>query len=343
MIRFGITGTGRISDWVLKGAVQDPRFTAVAVCSRSRERGEEFVRKHPEAFCRDAKVFTSFEDMAVCPEVDAIYIGTPNSTHCSYTIAALNAGKHVLCEKPLGCNASEVKRMVEVSQRSGRALMEAMISTLNPNFRAAKEMLPSIAPVRHYNSSFCQYSSRYEDLRKGIVSNSFNPLSGGGAAADVGIYTTYPTVVLFGRPLSVKGNNVMFETESGPTDVHGTIELEYPGMTAVLSYSKAVDSFLPTDICGENGNIILDDIHICRNLSFRPHGTPNSGRSIKDSPVIVRSGLGKDEYFYEFEEFISVIERGEIESEINTHEISLIDREILDAVKTINSSKYCRF
>lgn len=57
----------------------------------------------------------------------------------------------------------------------------------------------------------------------------------------------------------------------------------------------------------------------------------------------MRSGLGKDEYLYEFEEFISVIERGEIESEINTHEISLINREILDAVKTINSAKYCRF
>ena len=317
---------------MLKGAVQDLRFKAVAVCSRSRERGEEFVRKHPEAFCCDAKVFTSFEEMAACPEVDAIYIGTPNSTHCAYTIAALNAGKHVLCEKPLGCSAAEVRQMVEASQRSGKALMEAMISTLNPNFRAAREMLPSIGPVRHYNSSFCQYSSRYGELRKGIVSNSFNPLMGGGASGDVGIYTTYPAVALFGRPLSVKSNIVHFETQFGPTDVHGTIELEYPEMTAVLSYSKVVDSFLPTEICGEKGNIIMDEIHICRNLSFCPHGTPTSGRGGKPSPTSVRSGLEKDEYFYEFEEFISVIERRGIESAVNTHEISLINREILDAV-----------
>ena len=331
MTRFGITGTGRISDWVLKGAVQDSRFTAVAVCSRSRERGEEFIRRHPEAFADDAQVFTSIEEMAACPEVDAIYIGTPNSTHCSYTLAALAAGKHVLCEKPLGCNAGEVRQMIEASRRSGKALMEAMVSTLNPNFRAAREMLPSIAPVRHYNSSFCQYSSRYEDLKKGIVSNSFNPLSGGGASGDVGIYTTYPAVVLFGRPQSVKSNIVRLDTAFGPTDVHGTIELEYPGMTAVLSYSKVIDSFLPTDICGEKGNILMDEIHICRSLSFCPHGAPTSGRGGKPVPTVVSSGLGKDEYFYEFEEFISMIGRGVIESEVNSHEISLINREILDA------------
>lgn len=334
MVRFGIAGTGRISDWALRGAVQDRRFKAAAVCSRSRERGEEFIRKHPEAFTADARVFTSFGQMAASSGLDAIYIATPNSTHCDYAITALRAGKHVLCEKPLACSAEEVRMMTEASRKSGKALMEAMISTLNPNFLAAREMIPAIAPVRHYNSSFCQYSSRYDELKKGIVSNSFNPLSGGGASGDVGIYVTYPAVVLFGRPLSVKSNIVRFDTAYGSTDVHGTILLEYPDMTAVLSYSKVVDSFAPTEICAEKGNLILDETHICRQLSFCPHRTPTSGRGEKCTPNVLRSGLERDEYFYEFEEFISVIERGDIESRINSHEISLINREILDAALT---------
>ena len=88
MVRFGIAGTGRISDWALRGAGQERRFKAAAVCSRSRERGEEFIRKHPEAFTADARVFTSFGQMAASSGLDAIYIATPNSTHCDYAITA---------------------------------------------------------------------------------------------------------------------------------------------------------------------------------------------------------------------------------------------------------------
>ncbi|MBO6083099.1 MAG: Gfo/Idh/MocA family oxidoreductase, partial [Bacteroidales bacterium] len=93
MIRFGIVGTGRISDWVLQGAIQDPRFQAVAVCSRKADTAAAFISSHPQVFGPDAKAFTSIEAMAACPEVDVIYIGTPNTTHCPYTLAAIAAGK----------------------------------------------------------------------------------------------------------------------------------------------------------------------------------------------------------------------------------------------------------
>ena len=80
MIRFGIVGTGRISDWVLKGAGQDERVKVTAVCSRSVEAAEAFIDRNPLA--ADAKIYTSVEEMAADPEVDAVYIGTPNQTHC---------------------------------------------------------------------------------------------------------------------------------------------------------------------------------------------------------------------------------------------------------------------
>ena len=332
--RFAIVGTGRISDWVLKGAVQDPRFRATAVCSRSLEKAEAFIAGHPEAFTAGARAFDNFNQMLEWDGIDAVYIGTPNSTHCRFTVDALNAGKHVLCEKPLACSTDEVMQMIRASINSGKTLMEAMISTLNPNFIKAKELLPSIGPIRHYNSSYCQYSTKYDALKQGVVSNSFNPIMGGGALADIGIYTTFAAISLFGRPQKINSNPVLMNTEFGDTDIQGTVELSYPGMTAVLSFSKAIDSSLPTEICGEKGSILMDAVHICRKVQFIPHSEPTSGRSAQEGPREICSGLEHDEYYYEFKEFIDTVEAGKIESSVNTHNISLANRELMDAISS---------
>lgn len=330
--RFGIVGTGRISDWILKGAVQDPRFRATAVCSRSEEHARDFISRHPEAFGSDAKIFTSVEEMASCPDVDAVYIGTPNKTHHPFTLACLSRGKHVICEKPLACDEKEVQEMIDASRSNGAALMEAMISTLNPNFLAARELMGKIGTVRHYHSGFCQYSSKYEDLKRGIVSNSFNPKMGGGALADIGIYTTYPAIVLFGAPKKVLPAMVNVPSDSGDVNIQGSVTLEYEGMTADLVFSKACDSLVPTEICGEEGNILLDAVHICRELQYAPHAAPTSGRGKGASKQIICSGLEYDEYYYEFKEFIDVVQSGRLESEINSQLNSLENRRLMDAI-----------
>jgi len=206
--RFGIVGTGRISDWVLKGAVMEPRFEAAAVCSRSRESGKAFAEAHGIA-----KVYTDIDEMASDPEIDAIYIGTPNSTHHDLAILCMNHGKHVLCEKPMAANAKEVKEMIDVARANGVMLMEAMISTLCPNFVAARARLAEMGDVRHYFASFCQYSSKYDLVKRIIageddspVPSSFNPDCCGGALMDIGIYPIYPMVSLFGRPKGIKAS-----------------------------------------------------------------------------------------------------------------------------------------
>ena len=222
MVRFGIVGTGRISDWVLKGAAQDSRIKVTAVCSRTVEAAEAFVQRNTLA--AGATIYTSVEEMVADPQVDAVYIGTPNQTHCKYTITALNAGKHVLCEKPLAINAEEGRRMVEAARRSGCLLMEAMISTLNPNFTEAVARMNEIAPVRNYSSYFCQYSSKYEALKRGEVATAFKPGTAG-ALRDVGVYTLYPLVALFGRPATVTAKIAKVSTPDGDTDVYGTAHL----------------------------------------------------------------------------------------------------------------------
>ena len=156
-IRFGVVGTNNITDWVIAGGRQDDRFELAAVCSRTAERAEEFAAKHGIPH-----TFTSLEEMASSDLVDAIYIATPNCCHASQAILCMDHGKHVLCEKPFASNAAEVRSMIDAARRNNVTLMEAMISTLNPNFIIAKNRMKDLGTIRRYFSSYCQYSSRYD-------------------------------------------------------------------------------------------------------------------------------------------------------------------------------------
>ena len=334
MLRVGIIGTGRISDWVLKGAAQDPRIKVNAVCSRTVEAAEAFVQRN--SLAEGARIYTSVEEMATDPDVDAVYVGTPNQTHCSYTKICLKAGKHVLCEKPLAVNAAEGREMVAAAKESGCLLMEAMVSTLNPNFRAAAERIAEIAPIRNYISSYCQYSSKYDALKKGVVASCFQPGTAG-AVRDIGVYVIYPLVALFGRPQTVRGNLRTFKTEEGVSDVHGTAFLGYEGMDATITWSKICDSFVPTEISGEQGNLVLDEIHIARKAELIPHTAPSSGQGPKAGRTVISEGLPYNEYYYEFKEFADLVEQGKTESEVNSLQTSLTALEVIDEILSCQS------
>ena len=152
-IRFGVVGTNNITDWVIAGGRQDERFELVAVCSRTQEKADEFAAKH-----NIPHTFTSLEEMAKSPLIDAVYIATPNYVHAKQSILCMSHGKHVLCEKPFASNADEVKQMIEAAKKYGVLLMEAMIATLNPNFAIVKNHLKNLGTIRRYFASYCQYS-----------------------------------------------------------------------------------------------------------------------------------------------------------------------------------------
>ena len=337
--RFGIVGTGRISDWVLKGAVLDPRFEAAAICSRTREKAEEFASAHGIG-----KIYTDIDAMASDPDIDAIYIGTPNHTHHDIAIRCLNHGKHVLCEKPLASNALEVRDMMAAANANGVMLMEAMISTLTPNFRAAAQALKTLGTPRRYFSAYCQYSSRY-DLFKRIISgedrspvpSSFNPDCSGGVTMDIGIYTIYPMVVLFGAPDSLEASlttcSVPVPGGMKPIDLQGSVLFRYPEMEAVVMYSKIADSNLPAEIACDGGILTLDHINIARRVWITPRGIPSSGRSNGPSANEITVQVDKNEYFCEFREFIDTVQSGGRESSVNTLATSLAVAKILDEIR----------
>lgn len=316
-IRFGVIGTNFITDWVIAGGLQDERFELVAVYSRTQEQADCFAAKHKIPY-----TFTSLAEMASSSLIDAVYVASPNFLHAEQSIFMMEHGKHVLCEKPFASNAREVTDMIASARKNDVVLMEAMKPTLTPNFLAVRDNLNKIGKIRRYFSSYCQYSSRYDKFKEGIVLNAFNPKLSNGAIMDIGVYTIYPMVVLFGRPDTIHATGIKLYSGA---DGQGCITFGYKEMDAMVMYSKIANSALPTEIQGEDGIITLDRINIVSDvrLIYRAGGGQN----------LTVNSAETNEYYYEIKEFIDLIQSGKRESVINSSEHSLITMEIIDEVR----------
>lgn len=316
-IRFGIIGTNFITEKILEAAKQEPRFELAAVYSRTQEKAKEFAGKHGID-----NTFTSLEEMAASPLIDAVYIASPNSLHAEQSILFMKHGKHVLCEKPFASNAREVKEMIAAAKENDVVLMEAMKPSMTPNFSAIMDNIKKIGTVRRYFSCYCQYSSRYDQLKEGTILNAFKPELSNGAVMDLGVYTIYPMVVLFGKPKTISATGLKLSTG---VDGQGAVNFEYDGMNATILYSKIADSALPTEIQGEEGTITADRINIISEVTLKLRGN-------NETEIISKPNLSH-EYYYEIAEFINLIQSGKRDSEINSHQNSLITMEIIDEIR----------
>ena len=315
-VRFGVIGTNFIVDKVLEAARLDHRFELTAIYSRTQERADEFAKKH-----NVPHTFTSLEDMLSSNLIDAVYIASPNSLHASQSILCMQHGKHVFCEKPFASNANEVKAMIAAAEKYNVRLMEAMKPTMTPNFSTIKDNLKEIGTIRKYFSCYCQYSSRYDKLKEGVILNAFNPSLSNGAVMDLGVYTIYPMVVLFGRPKKIRATGLKLFTGA---DGQGSVNFEYEGMDATVMYSKIADSSLPTEIQGEEGTITADRINIINKVTLKKRG---------GEEIIISTPNPTHEYYFEVAEFIDLIQKNERESTINSLENSLITIEIIDEIR----------
>jgi scyllo-inositol 2-dehydrogenase (NADP+) len=316
MIRFGVIGTNFITVQLLDSMKGMPDFTLTAVYSRTEEKAKEFAAKYEAKF-----TFTNIGEMAKSDEIDAVYIASPNSFHASQSITFLKNGKHVLCEKPMASNTRELEEMQKVAKDNNVLLMEAMKTTLLPNFKSIQENLYKIGKVRRFFGSYCQYSSRYDSYKQGTILNAFNPVFSNGSLMDLGVYSLYPMVVLFGKPKEIKATAVMLD--SG-VDGGGSILLQYDEMDAVVLHSKINNSYLPSEIQGENGSILLDKMSTPNKVEIRyKDGTVESISQLQDKPFM----------YYEVEEFINLIKSGKTESAINSFLHSKITAEIIDEAR----------
>jgi predicted dehydrogenase len=315
-MRFGVIGTNWITEQFIQAARESEEFVLSAVYSRTEERAKDFAAKYDIP-----NIYTDVETMAASDQLDAVYIASPNSFHAKQAIVFMNQGKHVLCEKPIASNAAETKAMTAAAQTNQVLLMEALKSTLMPNFRTIVDNLHKIGTVRRYFASYCQYSSRYDAFKQGNILNAFNPVYSNGSLMDLGIYCLYPMAALFGKPNSVQATGVLL---SSGVDGEGSMVMSYKDMDAVILHSKISNSCLPAEIQGENGTIVIDKINQPENVKI--HYKDGSVEDITVPQV-------KPTMYYEVREFIELAKSGRIESTVNSHVISIATMEIMDEAR----------
>ncbi len=260
MLNFVTVGRNFIVDRFMTAASEISEISFYGAYSRNYDTGKEFAEKYG-----GGKVFTDIYDLCEDENIDFVYLANPNKFHKEFAVKLLNAGKHVLCEKPAATNAEDFEEMTEAAENGGAVLMEAMMPVHSPAMKKTKEWLGKIGKMRRATLSFCQYSSRYDKFKNGIVENAFKKELQGGSLMDIGIYPLAFMHSLFGTPFDFTG---FADFLPDSIDGHGTVLAKYDGMICELLYSKITDGRLPSEIQGENGNIIIDKMSRPKKISL---------------------------------------------------------------------------
>ena len=215
-VRWGLLSTARINQAVLAGVRQTDRAEVVAVASREQQRADDYAREHGIE-----RAHGSYEALLDDPDVEVIYVSLPNSLHVEWSVRALEAGKHVLCEKPFDRGPREVERAFDAADQAGRLLMEAFMYRHHPQTKKLQEVVAAgaIGELRHLRSSFSFTLDNPDDVR-------LAPELDGGSLMDVGCYCLSISRLLAGEPEQVFGLQ-----RSGTTGVDlGFVGvLEFPG------------------------------------------------------------------------------------------------------------------
>ena len=320
-LKIGMIGTNFISDDFFEAAAQVPGAEICAIYSRKQETGDTFAAKHGIP-----KVYTDYDEF-LDSDLDAVYVASPNFAHCPQTLQALKRKKHVLCEKVMAVNEQEVRSMIDCARENTVVLLEAMRPDFDPAFDLIEENLPRIGKLRRATFEFCQYSSRYDSYREGIIQNAFNPELGNAAVMDIGVYCIHSLVRLFGMPKSIRALSTKLPNGF---DGSGIVLMEYDGMTAEAVYSKISVSVNPSVLQGEDGSIMIDYISRPETIRLRlREGSrdPLEGGNIEKLPFTPV----KNNMIFEIQEFLKLVENNEVNHKYLKYSLDTI--RVLDEVK----------
>ena len=245
-MRWGILSTARINRKLLAGAREATGVEVVAVGSRDRERGEAFAVEHGIA-----RVHGSYDELLADPDVEAVYIPLPNALHVPWSVRALEAGKHVLCEKPLAQRAADVEAAFDAAERTGRLLMEAFMWRYHPQTEALVRVAREIAPLRVVRAAF-GFPLPVEDRENVRLQDDLE----GGALMDVGCYCVSALRLLCGEPERVSGEAVA----RGGVDGRFAGVLRFPGdVLGIFDCGFDVPHRGGIEVVGEGGVLLAED------------------------------------------------------------------------------------
>jgi predicted dehydrogenase len=252
-VRWGILSTANINRLVIPPAQASPAVDLVAVASRDGNRAREYAREWGIS-----RAHGSYEALLEDPDVEAVYISLPNSLHVEWSIRALEAGKHVLCEKPLSGDPAEVERAFAAAERADRFLSEAFMYRHNPQTSRLLELIAegAIGELRLIRSAFSYPLYDPENIRLRTDLD-------GGSLMDVGCYCVHGSRLLAGEPVSVYGDAYIGPTG---TDWLFTGTLRFPGdVLAQFDSATSLPDRDELEAIGSDGSLFLDDPWHCRN------------------------------------------------------------------------------
>ncbi|MBT9189447.1 Gfo/Idh/MocA family protein [Zobellia russellii] len=301
-IRWGIVGLGSIAHSFAKdlALVSGGRLTGVA--SRSMDKAKEFADEYGAPH-----TFDSYEALFKSAEVDVVYIATPHTLHEDLSIKAMENGKHVLCEKPMGVNPQEVSRMIASAKKNKVFLMEALWSRFNPSIQKAKQLVEQgeIGSVGFIHADFAFYA-----LGRDPKNRLLNPNLAGGSLLDIGIYPIFLSYLVLGMPKNIQASSRLFKTG---IEMQTSMIFEYEEAQAILYSGLNSKSEMKAEISGSEGSIFL-----------HPRWHEAQGYSVEKDSVLTNYDLpthGKG-YTYEIEEVHACLASGELESKLWSHQNS---------------------
>lgn len=310
MIRFGMIGTGKIAEKFWQANRYGKDFELTAVYSRTLERARQFgFQKGKLQYFDDLEAFANSD----C--IDAVYVASPNCCHYEQVMTLLKAGKHVLCEKPMASNLEQAQEMFAEAEKQNLILLEGMRSIYAPSFQKMIPYMETLGTIRRATLQYCQYSSRYDNYKRGIVENAFKPELSNGALMDIGVYVVSCMIRLFGAPKSIKASGVKLHNG---VDGAGTILMEYPDMIGEAIYSKITDSAMPSQIQGEDASMLIQEIENVKDLRIVRKGVVQSIHFEQSDNILN----------YETQEFIKMIKTGmgwEKSKEITLETMKVLD------------------
>lgn len=312
-MRIGIIGPGTIAERFVSACSSVKEITVYAVASSSRERAEAFAEKH-----RIPYVLGSHQELWELADIDAVYIATVNSLHYGLAKAALEAGKAVLCEKPMCMSLEQARELVDTARRKQVLLMEGMWTAALPCIQKARRWIEAgrIGTVNYLDSCFSFFHPKEENSRL------FAPELGGGSLLDVGIYCLAFSMLMMGqKPISCKSSLKLGDTG---VDEMGAALLQF-AEGAVASCVFGIQGRAEPDahIYGSRGQICLQQFFGCRRVELRD----TAGNVLE-----VFEDSQEEGFVHEICVFYDAWRKKKPEAEGATHQLSLDCAELMEQI-----------
>lgn len=244
-MKLGIVGAGLIVNTMLEFIHEvDVELVAIAATPAEKEKLDQLQKIHGFKY-----IYTDFEEMLKNDEVEIVYMGVNNFLHYTFGKKVLEAGKHLIMEKPFTSNYNQAKVLIDMANEKHLMIFEAISTIYNPNFVKMRELLPTVGDVKIVSTNYTQYSSRYDAFKRGEILPAFDYKKSGGALMDLNVYNVHFITELFGAPNSV---DYIANIEHN-VDTSGILTLGYDKFQAVSVAAKDCGAPFVNCIQGNEG------------------------------------------------------------------------------------------